>query len=166
MNLSKQFLLIELKRNMFYKLQSVMSFKFNIIQNIYDVTRLIQFKEDHYKRIDDVKFRRRLNASIIAKFETRTIIIKTMNITTISTFINKNTSRSITWNSNQFRSSNSRNLEIRSKTSNFDSIKKQLMRENKCFNFDESEHLSKNCSKSKKIRIAEISTNENNSRKK
>jgi hypothetical protein len=39
MNLSKHFLLVELKRKMFYKLQNVMSFKFNIIDDIYELTR-------------------------------------------------------------------------------------------------------------------------------
>ncbi len=39
MNLSKHFLLVELKRKMFYRLQNVMSFEFNIIDNIYERTR-------------------------------------------------------------------------------------------------------------------------------
>ncbi len=96
MNLSKHFLLIELKRKMFYKLQDVMSFEFNIIQNIYKLARLIQLKKNHYKRIDDVRFRKRSNANIIAEIEMRTIIIKTMNIITTSISFNKKTSRSIT----------------------------------------------------------------------
>ncbi len=96
MNLSKHFLLIELKKKMFYKLQDVMSFEFNIIQNIYELARLAQLKENHYKRIDDVKFRRRLSADTTAEFETRAVVIKTMNITTISTFNNEKTSESTT----------------------------------------------------------------------
>ncbi len=40
-NLSKHFLLIELKLKMFYKLQNVMSSEFNIIQDIYELARLI-----------------------------------------------------------------------------------------------------------------------------
>ncbi len=96
MNLSKHFLLIELKRKMFYRLQDVMSFEFNIVQNIYELARLAQLKENHYKRIDDVKSRRRSNADTTAKFETKVIVIKTMNITTISTFNNEKTSESTT----------------------------------------------------------------------
>jgi hypothetical protein len=80
---------------MFYKLQDVMSFEFNIIQNIYELTHLTQLKEDHYKRIDDVKSRKRSKADITAKIETRSIVIKTINIITISTFINKKTSKAI-----------------------------------------------------------------------
>ncbi len=90
-NLSKHFLLIELKKKMFYKLQDVMSFEFNIIQNIYKLARLVQFKKDHYKHIDDVKFCKRSNADTTAEFETKAIVIKTMNIITISIFINENT---------------------------------------------------------------------------
>ncbi len=41
MNLFDHFLLIELKRKMFYRLQDVMFSKFNIVQNIYGLTRLI-----------------------------------------------------------------------------------------------------------------------------
>jgi hypothetical protein len=96
MNLLEHFLLIEFKREMFYKLQDVMSSEFNIIQNIYELTCLIQLKEDHYKYIDDVKSRRRSHANIIAKIETKAIVIKTMNIITISTSINEKTSKSIT----------------------------------------------------------------------
>jgi hypothetical protein len=67
MNLSKHFLLIELKRKMFYKLQNVMSSEFNIIQDIYELARLTQWKENHYKRIDDVKSRRRSSAVVRSK---------------------------------------------------------------------------------------------------
>jgi lipopolysaccharide biosynthesis regulator YciM len=42
MNLSDHFLLIELKRKMFYRLQNVMFSEFNIVQNIYELTRLTQ----------------------------------------------------------------------------------------------------------------------------
>jgi hypothetical protein len=91
MNLSKHFLLIELKRKMFYKLQDVMSSKFNIVQNIYELARLTQLKENHYKRIDDVKSRRRSNAIITAEIEieTKEAISRTVNIITISTSINE-----------------------------------------------------------------------------
>ncbi len=91
MNFSKHFLLIELKRKMFYKLQNVMSFEFNTIQNIYELVRLAQLKEDHYKRIDDVKFRKRSNAVAIAEIEieSKTAISRTVNITTISISINE-----------------------------------------------------------------------------
>jgi hypothetical protein len=39
MNLSEHFLLIELKRKMFYRLQNVMFIEFNIIDDIYELTR-------------------------------------------------------------------------------------------------------------------------------
>ncbi len=42
MNLSKHFLLVELKRKMFYKLQNVMLFEFNIIDDIYELARQAQ----------------------------------------------------------------------------------------------------------------------------
>jgi hypothetical protein len=78
MNLFEHFLLIELKRKMFYKLQDIMSFEFNIIQNIYELTRLAQLKEDHYKRIDDVKSRKRsetnTTANITTKIEMKAIV--------------------------------------------------------------------------------------------
>jgi hypothetical protein len=77
-----------------------MSSEFNIIQNIYELARLAQLKEDHYKRIDDAKFRKRSNADTTAgttaEFETKAIVIKTMNTTTISTFNNEKTSESTT----------------------------------------------------------------------
>ncbi len=88
MNLSKHFLLIELKRKMFYKLQNVMSSKFNIIQDLYELARLIQLKENHYKRIDDVKSRRRLNVIVTLEIETKATINRTMNIITMSISIN------------------------------------------------------------------------------
>jgi hypothetical protein len=53
MNLSKHFLLIELKRKMFYRLQNVLFIEFNIIDDIYELARQAQLKENHYKRIDD-----------------------------------------------------------------------------------------------------------------
>ncbi len=96
MNLFKHFLLIELKRKMFYRLQDVMSFEFNIIQNIYELARLAQLKEDYYKRINDVKSRRRSEADTTAEIETKSVVTKTMNIITISTSINEKTSRLIT----------------------------------------------------------------------
>jgi hypothetical protein len=91
MNLSKHFLLIELKKKMSYKLQNVMSFEFNTIQNIYELARLAQLKEDHYKRIDDAKSRRRSNAVTIAEIEieTRAAISRTVSITIISISINE-----------------------------------------------------------------------------
>ncbi len=100
MNLFEHFLLIELKRKMFYKLQNVISFKFNIIQNIYELTRLIQLKEDHYKRINVAKFRKESKTNIIAntmtEIETKTIVMKTMNIITISISFNEKISKLIT----------------------------------------------------------------------
>jgi hypothetical protein len=91
MNLSKHFLLIELKRKMFYRLQNVMSSEFNIIQNIYELARLAQLKEDHYKRIDDVKSRKRSAAITTAEIEieTKAAVSRTVSITTISISINE-----------------------------------------------------------------------------
>jgi hypothetical protein len=89
MNLSKHFLLIELKRKMFYKLQDVMSSEFNIIDDIYELTRQTQLKENHYKRIDDAKSRRRSSAAATIEIETKTAISRTMSITTISISINE-----------------------------------------------------------------------------
>jgi hypothetical protein len=68
-----------------------MSFEFNIIQSIYELARLTQLKEDHYKRIDDAKFRRRSSAITTAEIEieTKAAISRTINITTISISINE-----------------------------------------------------------------------------
>jgi hypothetical protein len=89
MNLSKHFLLVELKRKMFYKLQDVMSSEFNIIDDIYELTRQTQLKENHYKRIDDAKSRRRSNAAVTIEIETKAAISRTVSITTISISINE-----------------------------------------------------------------------------
>ncbi len=142
-----------------------MLFEFNIVQNIYELARLIQLKKDHYKRIDDVKTRKQSNADTTAKFESKAVATKTMNVITISIFINEKTSKSTTSNSNQFRTSISRSSNS-IRTFNLDSIKEQLMKKNKCFNCDESDHLSKDCSKLKKFRIAEMNLKKiENSRK-
>jgi vacuolar-type H+-ATPase catalytic subunit A/Vma1 len=82
---------MELKRKMFYKLQNVMSSEFNIIDDIYELIRQTQLKENHYKRIDDVKSRKRLNAVTTAEIETKATINKTINIITISISINEKT---------------------------------------------------------------------------
>jgi hypothetical protein len=76
---------------MSYRLQDVMSFEFNIIQNIYELARLAQLKEDHYKRIDDAKFRKRSSAVITAEIEieTKAAISRTVSIITISISINE-----------------------------------------------------------------------------
>jgi hypothetical protein len=84
MNLSKHFLLVELKRKMSYKLQNVMSSEFNIIDDIYELTRQTQLKENHYKRIDDAKSRRRSNAVATIEIETKAAISRTVSITAIS----------------------------------------------------------------------------------
>jgi hypothetical protein len=92
MNLSKHFLLIELKRKMFYRLQNVMFIEFNIIDDVYELVKQTQLKEDHYKRIDDVKFRRRSNAIITAESEIEIetkAINRIMSIITISISINE-----------------------------------------------------------------------------
>jgi hypothetical protein len=80
-----------------------------------------------------------------------------MNIITISISINEKVEQifaeTTIWNFNQFRISTSR---IVFRTFNFDSIKKKLMKTNKCFNCDNTNHLSRDCSKFKKFRIAEM----------
>ncbi len=157
MNLSKHFLLIELKRKMFYKLQNVMFIEFNIINDIYELTRQTQLKENHYKRIDDAKSRRRSSAAATIETETKAAVSRTVSITTISTSINEKTeqisARTTIWNFNQFRISTSR---VTSRTFNLDSTKEKLMKADKCFNCDESNHLSRDCSKFKKFRVAEM----------
>jgi hypothetical protein len=66
-----------------------MSFEFNIIQDIYELVRLTQLKKNHYKRIDDVKSRRRSNAIVTIEIETKAAINRTVNIITISISINE-----------------------------------------------------------------------------
>jgi hypothetical protein len=171
MNLSKHFLLAELKRKMFYKLQNVMFIEFNIIDDIYEFVRQTQLKENHYKRIDDVKFRRRSSTVVTIEIETKIAISRTMSIITISISINKKIESifvdSTIWNLNQYHSSNSRTSNI-FKAFNLDSTKEEFMKARKCFNCDESDHLNKDCSKLKKFKVTEMNVkNETkNSRKK
>ncbi len=66
-----------------------MSFEFNIIDDIYELTRQTQLKENHYKRIDDAKSRRRFNAAATIEIETRIAINRTVSIITISISINE-----------------------------------------------------------------------------
>jgi hypothetical protein len=160
-NLLDHFLLIELKKKMFYRLQNVMFSEFNIVQDIYELTRLIQLKENHYKRIDDVQSRKRSNAIATAavKIETKATINRTVSIIMISISINEKSesifAESTVLNLNQYRSSNFRTSNTL-RTFNLDSIKEEFMKAKKCFNCDESDHLSKDCSKFKKFRIVEI----------
>jgi hypothetical protein len=83
-----------------------------------------------------------------------------VSITTISISINEKVESiladSTVWNLNQYRSSNFRTSNIL-RTSNLDSIREELMKAKKCFNCDESDHLSKDCSKSRKLKIVEMS---------
>ncbi len=74
---------------MFYRLQNVIFSEFNIVQNIYELARLIQLKENHYKRINNVKSRKRSNAVVTIEIETKSAIIRLMNIITISISINE-----------------------------------------------------------------------------
>jgi hypothetical protein len=80
-----------------------------------------------------------------------------VNIITISISINERieqiSAKTTIWNFNQFRISTSR---VISRTFNLDSIKEKLMKANKCFNCDESSHLSRDCSKFKKFKIVEM----------
>ncbi len=165
MNLSEHFLLIELKRKMFYRLQNVMFIEFNTIDDVYELIKQTQLKEDHYKRIDDVKSRRRSNADTTAESEIEIetkAISRTISINTISISINEKAVIFTIWNFNQFRTSISR---ITFRTLNFDSIKEKLMKTEKCFNCDELDHLSRDCFKSRKLRIAEMKVENENSKK-
>jgi hypothetical protein len=80
-----------------------------------------------------------------------------VSITTISISINEKaeqiSAKTTIWNFNQFRISTFR---VTSRTFNLDSTKEKLMKAEKCFNCDESNHLSRNCSKFRKFRIAEM----------
>jgi hypothetical protein len=80
-----------------------------------------------------------------------------MSIITISISINEKveqiSAKTIIWNFNQFRISTS---QVIFKTFNLDSIKEKLMKAEKCFNCDESNHLNRDCSKFKKFRVAEM----------
>jgi hypothetical protein len=80
-----------------------------------------------------------------------------MSITTISISINEKLEQisieTTIWNLNQFRISTSR---VIFRTSNLDSIKEKLMRADKCFNCDESNHFNRDCSKFRKFRIIEM----------
>ncbi len=155
MNWSKHFLLIELKRKMFYKLQNVMFIEFNIINDIYELTRQTQLKENHYKRIDDVKSRRQSNAVVTIEIETKIAINRTMSIITISIDekIEQTSARTTIWNFHQFRIWTFR---VIFKTFNLDSIKKEFMKTNKYFNCNESSHFNHDYSKSKKFKIVEM----------
>jgi vacuolar-type H+-ATPase catalytic subunit A/Vma1 len=158
MNLSKHFLLIELKRKMFYRLQNVMFIEFNIVNDIYELIKQTQLKENHYKRIDDVKSRKQSNAVISAEIEIETkAISRTINIITTSISINEKAEtifvEKTMWNLNQFRISISR---IVFRILNFDSIKEEYIKANKCFNCNELDHLNKDCSKFRKFKVVEI----------
>jgi hypothetical protein len=171
MNLFDHFLLIELKRKMFYRLQDVMFSEFNIVQDIYELARLTQLKENHYKRIDDVKSRRRSSAvaNVVVEIDTKTAISRTMSITTTSISINERAesifAESTIWNLNQYRSSNFRMPNIL-RTFNLDSVREKFMKADKCFNCDESNHLSRDCSKLRKLRIVEMNVGDDTKKSK
>jgi hypothetical protein len=90
-----------------------------------------------------------------------------VSITTISISINEKieqiSAETTIWNSNQFRISTSR---VILKTSNFDSTKEKFMKADKCFNCDESSHLSRDCSKFKKLRVAEMNVRDDTKKSK
>jgi hypothetical protein len=90
-----------------------------------------------------------------------------VNITTISISINEKAEQTSTkttiWNLNQFRISTSR---VTSRTSNLDSTKEKLMKADKCFNCDESSHLSRDCSKLRKFRIVEMNVRDDTKKSK
>ncbi len=99
------------------------------------------------------------NAIVSIEIETKVVINRTMNIITISISINEKMksilAESTIWNLNQYHSSNSRTSNIL-RTSNFDSIKEKLMKTDKYFNYNESDYLNRDCSKSRKFRIVEM----------
>ncbi len=134
-----------------------MSSEFNIIDDIYELTRQTQLKENHYKRIDDAKSRQRSNAVVTTEIKTKAAINRTINIITISISINEKveqiSAETKIWNFNQFRISTFR---ITLRTFNLDSTKEKLMKTDKCFNCDESNHFNRDCSKFKKFKIAEM----------
>ncbi len=66
-----------------------MFIKFNIINDIYELTRQTQLKKNHYKRIDDAKSRRRSNAVVTIETETKAAISRIMSIITSSISINE-----------------------------------------------------------------------------
>jgi hypothetical protein len=80
-----------------------------------------------------------------------------VSITTISISINEKieqiSAETTIWNFNQFRISTFRFI---SKTFNLDSTKEKLMKADKCFNYDESSHLNRDCSKFRKFRVVEM----------
>jgi hypothetical protein len=90
-----------------------------------------------------------------------------VSITTISTSINEKveqiSAETTTWNSNQFRISTSR---VIFRTFNFDSTKEKLMKADKCFNCDESNHLNRDCSKLRKFKIAEMNVKDDTKKSK
>ncbi len=89
MNLLKHFLFVEFKRKKFYTLQDVIFIKFNIIDDIYELARQTQLKENHFTRINDAKSRRRSNVIVTIEIDTKIAINRTMNIITISISINE-----------------------------------------------------------------------------
>jgi hypothetical protein len=80
-----------------------------------------------------------------------------MSITTTSISINEKveqiSAETTIWNFNQFRISTFR---VIFRTLNLDSTKKKLMKADKCFNCDESNHFNRDCSKFKKFKIAKM----------
>jgi hypothetical protein len=92
-----------------------------------------------------------------------------VNIITISISINEKAEQTSVettiWNLNQYRSSNSRTSNI-SRASNLDSTREELMKAKKCFNCDESNHLNRDCSKFRKLRIVEMNVRDDNEKSK
>jgi hypothetical protein len=90
-----------------------------------------------------------------------------VSITTISTSINEKvehiSAETTIWNFNQFCILTSR---VTSRTSNLDSTKEKFMKADKCFNFDESNHLSRDCSKLRKFRIVEMNVRDDTKKSK
>ncbi len=99
-DLPEHLLLAELKRKISYRLQNVMSSEFNTVQDIYELARLAQLKEDHYKRIEDAKSRRRPNVGTTAGTGTGAATSRTISTTTTSTtqmILDKSTAMWLLW---------------------------------------------------------------------
>ena len=67
-----------------------MSSKFTSIIDIYELTRIALLKKNHYKRIDDVKTRRRLDA-VITAFDTTANIKNAETSAVNNSTLNKST---------------------------------------------------------------------------
>jgi hypothetical protein len=106
-DLPEHLLLAELKRKMSYRLQDVMSSEFNTVQDIYELARLAQLKEDHYKRIEDAKSRRRPAGTGTGAATSRTV--STTTTSTTQMILDKSTVMWLLWLGGPFHGNPSSN---------------------------------------------------------